>query len=388
MTVLVFGLLAVFGLGVYFFQLTAVHSCIMPSRLKAGEFMPPVSILKPLKGLDDSLYENLESFCRLDYPKYEIIFALRSTDDPAYRVAQRIKEQYPQIDVSIVAEWCGEGLNPKVDTIVPAYRASKYGFILISDSNVRVKKEYLKEIVKHMEDPGVGLVSSMIRGTGGRSIGSVFENLHLNTFVVGGVCFLESFLKTPCVVGKSMLFRKDHLEEMDGFNAVKDHLAEDYIFGRKMKEIGKKVVLSNYFINTVNETWEVRQFLARHIRWGKLRRHIGGAAYLLELIGNPVFMSLFPLLIMGPSMSSVLLPLVVSSIKTAGDFAMGRLIKAELHPLYYLLSPLKDVLIGLVWFVPIFSNKVEWRGDRYIIGKDSFLYPIASASAVQTLHTT
>lgn len=388
MIILIFSLLTAFGLIIYCLQVAAVRGCISQPEAEAGVYMPPVSILKPLKGLDDSLYENLESFCRQDYPEYEIIFALRSTDDPAYRVALRIKEQFPARDISIVAEWCGEGLNPKVDTLVPAYRASRHGFVLISDSNVRVEKEYLKEIVKHMEDPGVGLVSSLIRGVGGRSIGSALENLHLNTFVVGGVCFLDRFFKVPCVVGKSMLFRREHLEELGGFGEVKDHLAEDYIFGRKMKQLGKKVVLSNHIINTVNESWHVRQFLARHIRWGKLRRQIGGAAYSLELIGNPVCMSLVPLLILGPSRMTLLLQFIAFSLKASGDYLMSRQVKAGVNPALYLLSPLKDFLIGMAWFVPIFSNKVEWRGDRYIIGKDSFLYPIASASAVQTLHTT
>ncbi len=375
MIFVVFSLLTAFGLVIYYLQVAAVRSCFSQPNLVAGLYMPPVSILKPLKGLDDSLFENLESFCRQDYPEYEIIFALRSFDDPAYRVAQRIKEQFPARDISIVAEWCGEGLNPKVDTLVPAYRASRYGFILISDSNVRVEKEYLKELVKHMEDPEVGLVSSLIRGIGGRSIGSALENLHLNTFVVGGVCFLDRFLKSPCVVGKSMLIRREHLEELGGFGEVKDHLAEDYILGRKMKQLGKKVVLSNHIINTINESWHVRQFLARHIRWGKLRWQIGSAAYLLELIGNPVCMSLVPLLVLGPSRMTFLLPLAAFSLKAAGDYLMGRLVKVGANPALYLLSPLKDVLIGMAWFVPVFSNKVEWRGDRYIIGKDSFLSP-------------
>jgi len=383
-----FSLLTAFGLGIYYLQVAAVRSCISQPNLEAGLYEPPVSILKPLKGMDDSLFENLESFCQQDYPEYEIIFALRSFDDPAYRVALRIKEQFPARDISIVAEWCGEGLNPKVDTLVPAYRASKHGFVLISDSNVRVEKEYLKEIVKHMQDPEVGLVSNLIRGVGSGSLGSALENLHLNTFVVGGVCFLDRFMKTPCVVGKSMFIRREHLEKLGGFGEVKDHLAEDYIFGRKMKQLGKKVVLSNHIINTVNESWHVRQFLARHIRWGKLRRQIGGAAYLLELLGNPVVMSLVPLFLLGISSMTLFLPLAAFSLKAAGDYFMGRLIKAGANPVLYLLSPLKDVLIGMAWFVPVFSNKVEWRGDRYIIGKDSFLSPIASSSTVQTLHTT
>ena len=132
-----------------------------------------------------------------------------------------------------------------MNNLIPAYKAAKYEHILISDSNVMLERTYLTEIMKHMADPQVGLVSNLIKGVGGRSVGSAFENLHLNSFIMGSVCFLDKFLRMPCVVGKSMLMRKKDLEEIGGFKAVKDVLAEDYIIGKKMQEHGKKVVLSS-----------------------------------------------------------------------------------------------------------------------------------------------
>ncbi|MGA2192919.1 MAG: ceramide glucosyltransferase [Nitrospirota bacterium] len=374
MVALLFYSIAAFGLVLYVIQVFAVRSCVSAPG-KATDFMPPVSILKPLKGIDDNLFDNLESFCKQDYPEYEIVFALRDLTDPACKVALKVKDKYPDQDITIVAKWCDDGLNPKVNNLIPAYRVSKYGLVLVSDSNVLVEKDYLREIVRHMEDPEVGLVSSLIRGIRARTLGSVFENLHLNSFTVGGVCFLEKVLKMPCVVGKSMLLRKKHFEEIGEWSGVKEYLAEDYILGRKMKEAGKKVVLSNHFINTVNEYWQVGQFTARHTRWGKLRWRIGGPKYFAELIGNPVLMSLIPLMVFGPTRITLPATFLVWSLKSLGDYSIGRTVRSDLHPLFYLFVPLKDIIIGIVWFVPIFSNKVEWRGDRYIISKDSFLYP-------------
>ena len=123
-----------------------------------------------MKGLDDNLFENLESFCTQDYPTYEIILALREISDPAYKVAVKIKEKFKDRDISIIAQWCEEGLNPKVNNLIPAYRASKYDFFLISDSNVLADKDYLRDTVQHMEDGEVGLVSNLIRGIGGRTV--------------------------------------------------------------------------------------------------------------------------------------------------------------------------------------------------------------------------
>jgi ceramide glucosyltransferase len=226
-----------------------------------------------------------------------------------------------------------------------------------------------------MEDPGVGLVSNLIRGMGGYSVGAVFENLHLNTFVMGSVSFLDRFLKIPCVVGKSMLMRKTDLKTIGGFAAVKDVLAEDYLIGKLIHESGKQVVLSRHMIDNVNEYWGIRKFLNRHTRWGKLRWQIGGPRYMSELFCNPVFMAFLFLVFMGPSRLSVAFALAVSLFKAAGDSILGRRIGTDMKASSYVLGPLKDILIGLIWFVPLLSNTISWRGNRYIIGKDSMLAP-------------
>jgi ceramide glucosyltransferase len=352
-------------------------------------FLPPISILKPLKGLDDNLFDNLESLCIQDYPCYEIIFALQDHNDPACKVAMKIKEKYPDKDITVLIKRCNAGLNPKVNNLIPAHKKARYEYILVSDSNVMVDKHYLREIVRHMERPDVGLVSNMIQGVGGRSFGAIFENLHMNSFVIGSVCFLEKFLRMPCVVGKSMLMRKRDLDAIGGFTGVKDVLAEDYIIGKKIREHRKQVILSDYVIKNVNEYWGIKKFLNRHTRWGKLRWRIGGMKYVSELFTNAVFMAFLPLIFWGPTRMTISFALFVSSLKVLGDLYLNSLIQEHnsdnntdlepslppLSPLCYLLSPIKDLIIGIVWFIPLLSNTVVWRGNRYIISKDSALSP-------------
>src|SRR3989338_793138 len=296
----IFAGLTILGLICYGLQVLAVrlHSSNSLSNIGEGASLPrpfpPISILKPMRGLDDSLFDNLESFCFQDYPQYEIIFCLQDYNDPACKVARKIKEKYCDRDISIVIEKYNKGLNPKVNNLIPAYKIAKYDHILISDSNVLVERDYLKMTAKQMSDPAVGLVTNIIRGVRAATLGSVFENLHLNSFIIGSVCFLDKFLKMPCVVGKSTLMRKSDLEAIGGFKAVKDVLAEDYVIGREIHKMGKKVVVSNYIINNVNEYWGLKKFINRHTRWGKLRWKIGGIKYISELISNPVFMSVIP----------------------------------------------------------------------------------------------
>ena len=367
------------GLVAYGLQIMAIRSCLSPRSFGEGSSLPrsfpAVSILKPLKGLDDNLFDNLESFCNQDYPEYEIIFALQDYNDPAYQIAKKMKDKYPGMDISIIVKQCDDGLNPKVNNLIPAYGIAKHPLILISDSNVMVDGNYLREIVKPISDPEVGLVSNLIKGVGGRSVGAVLENLHMNSFVLGSVCFLDKFLKMPCVIGKSMLMKREDLEEIGGLTAVKDVLAEDYLIGKMMREKGKKVVLSPYLIRNVNYYWGVTKFVNRHTRWGKLRWKIGGPKYLSELFCNTVFMSCLPIVLWEASRITLSFAFVVCLLKAAGDCYIGKRTASDHSPFLYFLSPIKDLVIGLIWFVPLLSNTVAWRGNRFIISRNSALLP-------------
>jgi ceramide glucosyltransferase len=346
-------------------------------------YYPPVSILKPLRGLDDNLFDNLSSFCTQDYPQYEVLFSLQDHNDPAYKVAKMVQDRYPGSHITIVVEHCNAGLNPKVNNLIPAYRKSRHPYILISDSNVMVGRDYLAETMRHIQDPSVGLVSNLIRGVGGRSIGAVLENLHLNSFIIGSVSFLDQFLGMPCVIGKSMLMKKEDLRALGGLEAFKDILAEDFIIGREMHKSGKRIVLSSYLISNVNEYWDIKRFLNRHTRWGKLRWRIGGVKYISELLVNPVFVAVLPAILSGPSRLTVGFAGLISLTKVLADSIIGRRIAAQgsdfpptkRSAFAYFLIPLKDILIGALWFVPLVSATVVWRGNRYLIGSDSRLAP-------------
>ena len=382
---------SIIGLVLTLLQAGTVHAAIRRNRKSASPSevavaagtCPPVSVLKPLRGLDDNLFDNLSSFCTQDYPEYEVLFSLQDHNDPAYKVAKMVQDRYPECNITIIVERCIAGLNPKVNNLIPAYLKSCHPYILISDSNVMVGRDYLRETVRHAQDPSVGLVSNLIRGVGGRSIGSILENLHLNSFIIGSVSFLDRFLGMPCVIGKSMLMRKDDLQALGGLEAFKDILAEDFIIGREMHKTGKRVALSNYLISNVNENWDIRRFLNRHTRWGKLRWRIGGIKYISELLAHPVFIAVLPIVLNGPSRLTAGFAGLVSLVKVLTDSITGRRIEAQGNDyvasdrsaLTCLLVPLKDIIIGVLWFIPLMSATVVWRGNRYLIGRDSRLSP-------------
>jgi len=364
---------------IYFLQVSALRKKLKEKA--PNSFTSPISIIKPLKGLDDNLFDNLESFCKQDYPEYEVILSLENRNDPAYRVAEKIKNKYPD-RVTIVIDNSSKALNPKVRNMMTAYKISKYDYFLISDSNVYVDSDYLKKTSASMSED-VGLITNLIVGTGGKSFGAVLENLKLNSFILLSVCLLDKFLKIPCSIGKSMLMRKKDFEEIGGFSAVQDVLAEDYLIGKLIHERGKKVVLSNYMIKNVNEYWSIKRFLNRHTRWAKIRWKIGGVKYFTEPLTNPVFIASLITLFYAFSNLSLILLLLSVLIKTTGDYFVMRMIKQK-PGIQMILSPIKDLISGIIWFVPFITSKVNWRGNLYLISENTVLMPVTDSSLKRT----
>jgi ceramide glucosyltransferase len=364
---------------IYFLQVSALRKKLKEKA--PNSFTSPISIIKPLKGLDDNLFDNLESFCKQDYPEYEVILSLENRNDPAYRVAEKIKNKYPD-RVTIVIDNSSKALNPKVRNMMTAYKISKYDYFLISDSNVYVDSDYLKKTSASMSED-VGLITNLIVGTGGKSFGAVLENLKLNSFILLSVCLLDKFLKMPCSIGKSMLMRKKDFEEIGGFSAVQDVLAEDYLIGKLIHEKGKKVVLSNYMIENVNEYWSIKRFFNRHTRWAKIRWKIGGVKYFTEPLTNPVFIASLITLFYAFSNLSLILLLLSVLIKTTGDYFVMRMIKQK-PGIQMILSPIKDLISGIIWFVPFITSKVNWRGNLYLISENTVLMPVTDSSLKRT----
>ncbi|MHB8835807.1 MAG: ceramide glucosyltransferase [Candidatus Methylomirabilia bacterium] len=382
MTLVILAVVVALGLAGLLLQALALRSVL---RRRCDDAVdekpwPPVSILKPLAGLDDNLFSNLESFCRLDYPAYEIIFCLESPNDPAHSIARKVRARNPRIPIAIVISGPSEGHNPKVRNMLAGYRDARHDILLVSDSNVEVEPSYLKATVRPLLDPGVGLVTNPVRGCGGRSLGSLLENLHLNTFVAGGTAFLFRFLHRPCVVGKSMLFRKSRLDALGGLRAFRDVLAEDYVIGREFHRAGLRVVLAPHAVTNVNIHGGTKRFLSRHSRWGKLRRRLGGVRYGAEILLNPVLVAACAM-VARPGASSLTLLGVAADGAALCAAWMGRLLDARLPLPLCLLAPVKDLLIATLWFVPLVSMRVSWRGHRLRIGPDTRLVLPGAAAA-------
>jgi len=364
-----------FCCGQFYFVLRALKIDINKEP-KDFDFTPPVSILKPLRDIDPELYENLFAFCQLDYPSYEIIFCFKDSSDPAFEIVNRLKKGNGNVSIKIVVDPKFYGFNPKVDNLVAGLNVCENDLILISDGDIRPHRSYLKEIVPFFKDPKVGLVNNLIKGDGNLSFGAIFENLHLNIFIIGTVCLTKYAFGHPVVIGKSMLLKKSDLEKIGGILAFKDYLAEDYLIGRKLQKMGKKVIISNRMITTINHSRPFPKFWNRHLRWAKIRSRLHVPAYFSELLLNPIFFSLIFLFTSSFSKNAFHLFLIVTIFKTVLDAVQGKMVNKKLSILTYLFVPLKDLLMVILWFTPFFRGTVTWRKQELRIKRHTELVSI------------
>jgi ceramide glucosyltransferase len=327
--------------------------------------LPPVSILKPLKGADPELAENLESFYRLDYPEYEVVFSFASRTDPAADVARRIADAHSSIPTSFVFDSREPGANPKVSRLIHALTRARYAVVLVSDGDVRVRPSFLRETAAELADPAVGLVSNPFRGVAAGSLGSAVEALHFNGFVFGGTAAVSRVAGRPCVVGKSILVRRAVLEWIGGLDAVKDFLAEDYLLGSIVDRAGFRVALSRHVIDTVSSGKSLREFWARQVRWARMRRRLGGAAYALEALASPVP---WALLLLGSGHAAAAAGLVAGKLLL--DAIVLRRMRASFSVAGILLKDL--VFFGVFW-AALASNRTRWRGRDVVIGTRTLL---------------
>jgi ceramide glucosyltransferase len=339
----------------------------------------PISVLKPVKGLDDELEANLESFCLQTHERYELIVGAADSNDPALDVARRVKQRFPHVAFRIVAgEWI-TGFNPKVRNLRNLLSKARYSALLVSDGDIRVNTDYLSVMAGALERPNVGLVSNLVVGRGEQTIGAACENLQLNGFVATSVAAAQLIARHPVVVGKSMLFRREALCRIGGFQSAADVLAEDYLLGRAVLKAGFRVSTLGYPVWAINRNWSVSKMLQRHTRWAQIRRHVSPGMFLLEPLAIP------ELWLMLVAIAGRLFPNQLGAVHTAAvlttvalSVLIQRLVSIFMQrtiPQWttLVLLPLSSLLAFYTWLRAWNLDIVVWRHQSYRISAGSRL---------------
>jgi ceramide glucosyltransferase len=324
-----------------------------------------------MKGADADLKENLRSIFRLDYPHFEILLGTEEPNDPALALAQRVAAEFPHVRSVVLSSNAAIGFNPKVNNLANLFPRAQHALLLISDSNIRVPADYLKDLVAHRTQAGGGLVWSLFRGVHGRGIGGLLESLQLNVTVMGGVSALMRLLKIPCAVGKSMLLHREELEAIGGFRFLGQFLAEDQICAEELARLGRPVVVTGHLIDNVLGRRSFREFAGRHLRWARLRRRVNFAGYLGEALLNPVFVAFASMLALRTADSILVagLSLVAATVLNRSTERLLDVRRPVWH--YPLLELVLSSVRGVLWFVALVTGTVVWRGNVLALGPRS-----------------
>ncbi len=376
----------IFGLSYAAVMVVVIAVARRTTRKVSGDAgaLPPISVLKPLKGCDDQLRENLISFFELDYPQFEVIFGVERENDPAVAVVRDLQEQYPHIASQLVVSDHRVGLNPKVNNLANTYPQARYDYFVISDSNVRVQPDYLTDMITQLLQPKVGLVTSTIRGVGAKRLGARLENIHLNSFIAGSVLTITRVFKRPITIGKSMCFSRQTFERVGGFPRIANYLAEDHILGLCIRNLGYSLKVSYQAVDSINHSWGLQKFFNRHLRWATMRRHVNLWHYLAEMFSNPLFFALL-LVAWRRDLYSVAIFAGAGVLKSVLDLLAASFVGTRQSWYHFVLVPLKDLIIAYIWFVPIYGKTINWRGNWFLVGKNTSLAPVTQTAVTDAI---
>lgn len=366
---------AVVSIGVYLLEMVPFVGLMRRRRAPRPVSLGRVSILKPLAGADDDLEANLESFAHLTGVDHELLLGVACLDDPAVPVARRFLLRHPTLRARLVLTDPGAALNPKVAQLLGLERAATGEIFVISDSNVRVRPDYLEHLMGELAEPGVGLVSSVLAGTGETSFGAAVENLVIASHVAPGVVATARVAGRPISVGKSMAMRRTDLAKTGGFEAVAGLLAEDHALGRHFHAAGMKVRVCLDPVENRNVTGGIKRTIDRHTRWARIRRAMAPTGLAFEPLLMPALV-VPAMAFVSPSLTLSWLATFAVILQIGGSQLSLKLLRGKALPLrLWPLDLVRSFVLVVCWMRAWSSMRVSWRGHDLMIGKDTELLP-------------
>jgi ceramide glucosyltransferase len=347
-------------------------------RPSADHFMPPVSMLKPVRGLDRTSYENFASFCRQDYPDCEIVFAVADEDDPAVAVIRRLMTRFPQRSIRLLIGAPHLGPSSKVNKLCRLTREARHDLLVINDSDIRVTPDYLRAVVAPFRDPRVGAVTCLYVGMTDGHLAGDLEAIGIATDFAAGVLTARQLEGVKFTLGATMATTRDRLRDIGGFEALVDYCAEDFELGHRIAALGYRVELAPYVVSSECAAPTLRGYVQHQLRWAISTRHSRPWGYvgLLLTQGLP-----------WAAAAAVVAPSLAVAAGYVGAYVTLRLVMALSVAAWALgdvrevrkwwLLPIRDALAFVVWLAGLFLNRIHWRGREFVV-HGGRLIPIAS----------
>jgi len=338
-------------------------------RPRAATELPPVTLLKPVCGIEPQLRDSLESFFRLDYPHFEIIFGARTPDDPALAIVRQLMHTYPEVPVRVVASGAPLWPNPKCWSLAKMIDEARFDCLVISDSDVEIAPNYLRELIPPLLEPGVGCVTTIYRGKPTGGLWACLEALGMSVEMTSGVLVANLLEGMKFALGPTMAVRREALERVGGFAEFANYCSDDFLLGKWIADAGYKVVLSSHVIDHIILHESLRQSAIHQSRWMKSTRysrpkgHLGMAltfampyGVLGLLAGAAAGRPWLGVMILAATFLNRALLAVVAGWQAARDWRSLA---------YCWLYPLRDLMGFGFWLTSYLSDQIRWRGERY-----------------------
>ena len=376
-------LLTLCGIAFYLIALWSARDFRQESRPQVPQASrPPISVLKPLKGADAETYAALRSHCVQEYETYEILFGVNDANDEAVPLVRRLMAEFPSRNINLAI--CKEvfGSNRKVSNLIHLLGQAKYRHILVNDGDIKVGPGYVQTVAANFDDPEVGMVTCLYRGSAANTLGSRLEALGIATDFTSGVVtarFLDHGLRFG--LGSTLAMSRTALEKIGGFHTVVDYLADDYQLGKRIADAGFKVALSHQIVETTVPPYSFAQFWQHQLRWARTMRVSRPSGYAGVALTFGLPWAIF-LVAAAPHVLwswTLLVAALVVRLAVAVDIGVGTLRDRQVLRDMWLL-PLRDLLALATWIWSYAGNTVTWRGEKFRL-EQGRMYPISPPSS-------
>ena len=327
---------------------------------------PPVTIMKPVRGLEKNQEENFRSTCLQDYPEFQVVFSIQDPDDPVFPLLKKIEQEFGSKKVSVVVDNRQVGPNGKINNLLGALPHARYDILVISDSDVRLKSDYLKAIVAPLADPGVSCVCTLYKATRADRWYEKMELLTFNADFIPSVIFAHVTGSAKFCLGSSMALRRSSLNELGGLETFSDYLVEDYEIGRRFRTSGKKIAVVRHFVSIVVDLKNPFQWWNHQVYWDQKTRAAQPAGFFATVMIHSIPFALF----FAASRSGDAAGLVVLGGAIALRLATAAVIlrwglrdMEGVKNLVFL--PLRDIAALVFWFLAFTKRTVNWRGSEF-----------------------
>lgn len=351
-------------------MVAAIRFFSKPNSISNAE-TEPVTILIPLFGADFEAYENYSSFCKQNYPQYQIVFGVQDSNDASIPIVQKLMNDNPDCDIALSISSETIGMNSKVSNLQNMFAQVKFDRIVIVDSDIRVGKEYLQNIVSEFENQKVGLVTCLYRGTGAINFASKMEAIGITSEFASGVLVAKMLEGIRFALGATLGTNRQILQRIGGFQTLADYLADDFMLGNIIAKFGYEVRLSHYVVETVLGPVSFLQMLKHQIRWARGTRICRPKGYIGLLFTYGILPATVFVIVSGASVFSWWLLAITFFLRFLASWVIGvRGLKDPVLKNYFWLVPIREILSSIIWLISLFGKTVEWRGKSLQLLKD------------------